>query len=159
MRGSAVGASGEGMGSVGDGGTVMSSGEGVMVETVWLLVAVGVVTGVAGALGVVGAVGVTVVLGAVVSGVKNFSVVLSWCSSKWSRAHCFRCLSVSTAVPVRAFLALRFFFFGGGGGLSSKRALCTSRTRCRRCFLAEGDSVRVFDRCLTWGLAVIWYSG
>ena len=64
---------------------------------------------------------------------------------KWSRAHCFRCLSVSAAEPVRAFLVLHFFFLPRGGGFALKRASCASRVRCRKNFLARGDAVRDFS--------------
>ena len=143
-------------------------GERVLVgSVVWLLVGGGVVVvvaagvvvvgiGFAGVLVVVGVAGAAAGLGE--PGAKKCSVVLPWCSSKWSRAHCLRCLSVKTAVPVRALgLGLHFFLpQGGGGGIALKRALCASRTRCRRYFLADGEATRAFGLGAGGGHLVQW---
>ena len=61
---------------------------------------------------------VVVVVLVVVVFSKNFAVDLPWCSSKWSRAQVFRCLSVSTDVPVSplglvlCLTLLLLFWFG-----------------------------------------------
>ena len=144
LRESSAGVTGVGVSSVGGGGVALepsSFSPVVSAAAIAVLIGVGegaLVVGVAVVKSVTGVDGVLALVVGVAgaaaetmsSGAKNFSVV-PWFSSKWSRAHCRLCLSVSTDVPVRAFLVMRFLTLrcgGGGGGIALKRALCACVT-------------------------------